>query len=416
MTALALAFASMALDRLVITDDAPFLIFRGTPDSARTILSLIATSMATLTALVLTIIAIVIQLATQALSPRAVRTFLQDALTHLTLGAFVATFTYALVVLQQFDLISGGPNEIFTSSSITFAFVLAVLSLVLFIFYVDHIVQKARVTSIIDGIGAETRYVIEQEYPPPERAPGVVTGEVPDREPDRIVYSKKNGVILEIDVDRLMDKISSLDLLVVMVPAVGDFIPTGSRLLELYGDCNVDLKELLETVEIDAERSIMQDAPFGFRLLVDIAVRALSPGINDPTTANQVIDQLHDLLRLLGARQFPNGWHAENHGRPRLFVPQPSWDIYVALAFEEIRHNGAGSLQVVRRIRSAVDDLLFNLPETRHAPLKRQLALLDDLAARAFPSPAERKAAGYADAQGIGSGGGFSPVNEDHAD
>jgi uncharacterized membrane protein len=415
--ALVFAVATLALDQRVISlGDAPFMIFRGTPDSARTILSLIATSMATLTALVLTIIAIIIQLATNSLSPRAVRTFLQDFHTHLILGSFVSTFTYALLVLQQFDLIRGEENGIFASSSVTLAFLLAVFSLVLFIFYVDHIVHQARVTNIISGIGAETRSVIEEEFPLPEHAPEVITGEIPGRKPDCVIYSKRNGVILEIDVAKLMEEISHRNLLVVMLPAVGDFIPTGSRLLELYGDCDVDLKELLATVDIDAERSIMQDASFGFRLLVDVAVRALSPGMNDPTTATQVVDQLHDLLMLLGSRRFPNGWHVDNQGTPRLFVPQPSWDIYVALAFEEIRHHGAGSLQVVRRIRSAVDNLFLDLPEDRHPPLKRQRALLDEAAAQAFPSAAERRAAGYADAQGIGSGGGFGQADVERTD
>lgn len=406
-TAILLAAGSLALDNLVITEDAPFPVFQGAPASARSILSLIATSMATLTALVLTIIAIVIQLATQALSPRAVRTFLQDAQTHVTLGAFVTTFTYSLVVLQQFDLTPERIDGMVTSTSITLAFGLAVVSLVLFIFYVDHIVHQARVTSIIDAIGKETRSTIEEEYPPSDRAPEQVSGEIPVRKPDKVIYSQQNGVILEINIEKLLNEITDKDLTVVMVPAVGDFIPTGSRLLELYGNTDVNLDVMLETVEIDAERSIMQDVPFGFRLLVDIASRSLSPSLNDPSTASQVIDQLHDLLRLLGGRPFPNGWHAKDGEQPRLYVPQPTWDMYVALAFEEIRHFGAGSLQVVRRIRSAVDNLLRHLPEDRHPALLRQVALLDDVAEYAFRSPAEREAASHPDAQGIGSGGGF---------
>jgi uncharacterized membrane protein len=409
--ALLLAAASLSIDHLVITDGAPFPIFRGEADTARTILSLIATAIATLTALILTIVAVIIQLATQALSPRAVRTFLQDAHSHLTIGTFVTTFTYALVVLQQFGLTSDVDDQNVTSVSVTLAFVLAVVSLGMFISYVDHIVHQARVTSIMDRIGNETRFAIEQEYPTAEDAPEPVETEIPAREPDHVIHSTRNGVILEIDVPRLMTVIREQDVLVVMVPAVGDFIPTGGRLFDVYGDVPIDRAALMKTVEIDAERSIMQDVPFGFRLLIDIAARALSPGINDPTTATQVVDQLHDLLRQLGTRPFPTGWHADDSGAPRLFVPQPTWDIYVALAFEEIRHHGAGSLQVVRRIRSAVEDLLENLPEDRHAPLRRQRRLLDDTAEWAFRSDAEREAARHPDAQGIGSGGGFWPVD-----
>jgi uncharacterized membrane protein len=411
--ALVLAAVTLSVDNYLIEDGAPFPIFNGQPDTARTMLSLIATAIATLTALILTIVAVIIQLATQALSPRAVRTFLQDAHSHLTIGTFVTTFTYALVVLQQFGLTYDFEADSVTSLSVTVAFILAVVSLGMFISYVDHIVHQARVTSIIDRIGNETRYAIRQEYPTREERPEPVTGELPDGPPDDVVDSEQNGVILEIDVPRLMRVIRERDVVVVMVPAVGDFIPTGGRLLEVHGDTDIDRKALMKTVEIDAERSIMQDVPFGFRLLIDIAERALSTGINDPTTATQVVDQLHDLLRQLGTRPFPSGWHADEDGAPRLFVPQPTWDLYVALAFEEIRHHGASSLQVVRRIRSAVEDLLENLPEERHPPLRRQIRLLDETAGWAFRSDAEREAATHSDAQGIGSGGGFASSGED---
>jgi uncharacterized membrane protein len=409
--ALILAGVTLSVDNFLIEGSAPFPVFGGQPDTARTMLSLIATAVATLTALILTIVAVIIQLATQALSPRAVRTFLQDAHSHLTIGTFVGTFTFALVVLQQFSLTYDGESDTLTSLSVTVAFVLAVVSLGMFISYVDHIVHQARVTSIIDRIGNETRYAIRQEYPAEDERPEPVTGVVPEEGPTDVIHSVNNGVILEIDVPRLMGVIRRHEVTIVMVPAVGDFIPTGARLLEVYGDADIDRKALMKTVEIDAERSIMQDVPFGFRLLIDIAERALSTGINDPTTAVQVVDQLHDLLRQLGTRPFPSGWHADDEGTPRLFVPQPTWDLYVALAFEEIRHHGASSLQVVRRIRSAVEDLLDNLPDERHPALHRQIRLLDETAEWAFRSVAEREAATHADAQGIGSGGGFGPLD-----
>jgi uncharacterized membrane protein len=414
VAALLLATASLSLDHLVISDGAPFPIFSGEPDTARTILSLIATSIATLTALVLTIVAVVIQLATQSLSPRAVRTFLQDVHSHLTIGTFVATFTYVLVVLQQFQAThdANGEEEMVASSSLTIAFVMAVVSLGMFISYVDHIIHQARVTSIIDRIGDATRSEIEERYPPEERAPEVVTGEVPDGDPDRVIRSDGNGVILEIDVPGLLQAIQRLDVVVVMIPAVGDFIPTGGRLFEVYGAADVDADRVLATVEIDAERSIVQDVPFGMRLLVDIAQRSLSSGINDPTTATQVIDELHDLLLVLGSRAFPGDWHADENGAPRLRVTMPTWELYVALAFEEIRSHGAGILQVMRRLRSAVEDLMSDLPEHRHPALQRQITMLDETVESAFKSELERAAALCPDAQGIGSGAGFVPVHE----
>jgi uncharacterized membrane protein len=119
-----------------------------------------------------------------------------------------------------------------------------------------------------------------------------------------------------------------------------------------------------------------------------------------------VLDQLHELLLMIGTRPFPNGWHADEGGNPRLFVPVTSWDNYVALAFEEIRLYGAGSVQVVRRLRHVIADLCRELPEGMHPPLQRQLALLDSRDEE-FVAGAERKATRYPDAQGIGSGAGF---------
>jgi uncharacterized membrane protein len=403
--ALIAAAVTLVLDNLVVSRGAPFPAFSGAAETARSMLTLIATSIATLTALVLTIVAVVIQLATQALSPRAVRTFLQDAHSHLTLGTFVATFTYSLVVLDQFHTIIDSDTGQVTSTSITVAFVLAILSLGMFISYVDHIVHQARVTSIIDQIGNETRRVIREKYD--VAGVSTVEAEVPARTPDDIVRSGRHGVVLEIDVRGLVEEAARLDVSVVMVPAVGDFIPTNGRVFAVYGDRASEARGLLSKVTIDAERSIPQDVPFGFRLLIDIAERSLSPGVNDPTTATQVVDQLHDLLLMLGRCRLGDGWHADRDGTPRLHVAEPGWDLYVALAFEEIRQYGAGSLQVVRRLRAVIRDLCADLPEDRHAPLERQIGLLDACIERTFETELEKRAARSADPQGIGSGGGF---------
>jgi uncharacterized membrane protein len=410
--ALLISVVSLTVDHVVLGSDAPFPMFTGSAETAQSILTLIATSIATLTALVLTIVAVVIQLATQALSPRAVRTFLQDAHSHLTIGTFVTTFTYALIVLQQFSLISTSESGQVASSSVTIAFVLAVVSIGMFISYVDHIVHQARVTSIIDRIANETRYAIEQQYGavgvdavegrPPEEG-----DDVPDREPDHVVRPRRHGVVLEIDVAAVIETATRLDVVVEMIPAPGDFIPTDGRLFTVFGEHAQEADRLLSQVAIDAERSITQDIPFGFRLLIDIAERSLSPGINDPTTATQVLDQLHDLLLMLGSRELSDGRYHDRDGTLRLKVNEPDWEVYVALAFEEIRQYGASSMQTMRRIRAAVLDLCQDLPEHRHPPLLRQLDLLDATVQRCFHTEVERRSAGHPDRQGIGSGSGF---------
>jgi uncharacterized membrane protein len=412
--ALVLAVVTLGVDRTLIGDEPPFPVFWGQADTARSILSLIGTSIATLTALVLTIVSVVLQLATQSLSPRAVRTFLQDARSHLTIGVFVTTFTYALVVLQQLGRIRDADADLVGSLSVTTAFVLAVVSIGMFISYTDHIIHQARVTSVLERIADHTREEIDRSYPPADRAGEPVHGRLPSGGVTQVVHAPRPGFVLEIDVAKLLDVIATEDVVVALVPAVGDHIPSDGRLLEVHrrdgGD--VDTAALAATVEIDAERSIAQDVAFGFRLLVDVAERALSPGVNDPTTATQAIDHLHDLLRQLGTRPWPTGWSADDDGVPRLVMPQPSWDVLVALAFEEIRTYGHGSVQVMRRLRHALLDLLDEVEPERRSALHRQLQLLDAAVDEGFSTDLERDAARHPDPQGVGSGEGFAAAVE----
>lgn len=414
VVALALAAVTLTVDRLVLEPGAPFPVFTGTQDTARQVLVVIATSIATLTALVLTVVAVVIQLATQALSPRAVRTFLHDVHSHVTIGMFVATFTFVLIVLEQLGLTLDGDGEQVASISVTIAFLLAVVSLGMFIAYVDHIVHQARVTSILDRIGNTTRHVIDLEYPDEFGEGPTTTGRLPEGEPDTTVATPTHGSVIEIDVDAVVAAAAKTDSFVVMVPAVGDFLPAGATLFEVYGNGDSDQLGLLGHIDIDVERTIAQDVAFGFRLLVDIAERSLSPGINDPTTAVQALDQLHDLLRRLGHRSFPTGWHHDDGGTARLYVRPVSWETFVALALDEIRQYGADSVQVSRRIRSLLEDLGAHIPEERQPPLRRQFRLLDE-ALRAVRAPGlDAEAARHADRQGIGSTPeGFA---DDHGD
>ena len=127
-----------------------------------------------------------------------------------------------------------------------------------------------------------------------------------------------------------------------------------------------------------------QDVPFGLRQIVDVAERALSPSINDPTTAVQAIDQLHDVLRILVDRRFPEPWRADDDGRLRLVLPRPDWSSYVHLAFDEIRSSGQGSIQIMRRLRFMAEDLLAVAPSFRRRALQEQIELLDASIRRSF--------------------------------
>ena len=162
-----------------------------------------------------------------------------------------------------------------------------------------------------------------------------------------------------------------------MLPALGDFVPAGAPLVRVEGRPRLDIaSEVLRRVTLDTERSFAQDLAYGPRLLVDICVRSLAEPF-DPTTAVQAIDRLHDFLRQLAPRRFPGGEHRDEAGTVRLVTRTVSWDDYVRLSFEEIRDKAIGSVQVTRRLRACLEDLLRCAPEERRAPLERQLCLLD---------------------------------------
>jgi uncharacterized membrane protein len=184
---------------------------------------------------------------------------------------------------------------------------------------------------------------------------------------------------------------------------VGDFVPKGDPLFRVYpADRDIDSAELMHMIVFGAERTLEQDPAFAFRIMVDIASRALSPAVNDPTTAVLAIDQLHRDLLYLGRRQLSSGGAADPSGRVRLVYPTPQWEDFVALATSEIRLFGANSIQVARRLSAMLEHLAGALPEPRRPPLREELAMLQRAVERAFPDERDRRRAHTGDLQGIG--------------
>jgi uncharacterized membrane protein len=208
--------------------------------------------------------------------------------------------------------------------------------------------------------------------------------------------------VFRIDNEKLVHAASAADCTLVMVPALGDFVPAGAPLFRVLGDpVRLDQSRVVGAVALGPERTLNQDVAYGFRMLVDFAVRALSDTF-DPTTAVQAIDRLHDCLRQLTLCQVPTGEYRDAAGRIRLQVSHICWDGYVHLAFDEIRDVGASSVQVSRRLKAALEDLLSIAPLERRPPLEHQLALLEAAAASAAGREEQREQL-TADMQGIGS-------------
>jgi len=389
--------AAIAAELMVIVDqeaiDATdaFFLFGGGPESARETLSTIASAMLTFTGLVFTITMLVLQLASNQLSPRVIRTFLRDRTNQVVLGIFVATFVHALVVLRSVR----GDEEFVPALAVMWGYGLLLVAVAAFIYYIDHMAHAIRASTVIASVGDETRSSLDRLFPEevgdePEVEPPIAMGP-----PLRTVgASDRSGVLVSIDEDGLMRLAVEHDGVLEVVPRVGDFVAAGSPLIRIHAERLPFLDEKLQkTVATDRERSMEQDTPFGIRQLVDMAERALSPSLNDPTTAVQAIDQMHDILRRLATKRFPSRVRLDDEGRPRLLLRRPDWPDYVHLALDEVRQYGATSLQVMRRLRAMLEDLMEAAPEERRGPLRVQLDLLDASVARSFPDEHDREVA-----------------------
>jgi len=199
------------------------------------------------------------------------------------------------------------------------------------------------------------------------------------------------------------------------VPEVGDFIAQGDPLFRIYqGGNELSDAKLRNHVAVGGERTLEQDPLFSFRILFDIASKALSPAVNDPTTAVLMIDQIHHLLRDIGNRNLADGHEEDSTGKVRVVYRTPDWEDFVLLGTTEIRQFGRDSIQVQRRLRAMLKDLIDTLPEQRHVVLRKELALLSSLSKRAFPDLDDQALAESSDLQGMG--GSHSEISENHHD
>jgi uncharacterized membrane protein len=392
-----LSFGTIALDRYFHYEALPR-SFVGGPDSATAILSTVALAMVSLTALVLTITMVVVQLAMGQFSPRIVQRILRDKPSQLAIGLFVATFVHSILAIREVTNDGDGSGNVPGIAVVT-AFVLVVASIAVLVIYVHHIGQALRVSALIELVGKETRKLLERKYP--EDAPSL------EAEPGAasVVAARESGVITLIGSDELVEEAKRAGCSLELVPSLGEFVPAGAPLFRVHGDANgLDEERLYDALLLKLEPTLDEDVAYGIRLLVDIAERSLADSpFQDPTTAVQAIDRLHDILRQLVRRPFPDGRHFDEAGDVRLTVRTMTWEAYVHLAFDEIRLAGAGSPQVVRRLKAALSDLRTIAPEERVPILDEELELLAAAVARALDSEREIEMALSEDREGIGA-------------
>ena len=348
---------------------------------------------------------VAIQVASAQMTPRIIATtLLRDNVVKYTVGLFIFTLLFALSALNRMD------KEVHQLVLFVTAF-LGVSCFAAFFYLIDYASRLLRPISILTRVGNRGLAVIKSVYPDMSFGSHEPQGQHPALGlPDRVIqHEGRSEIILAVDLKTLVDQAEGVDGIIEFVPQVGDFVALDEPLFNLYGGAaKLDDRVLSETVLCGPERTMEQDPTFAFRIVIDIALRALSPAINDPTTAVLAIDQLHRMLRVVGKRNLGTDEILGPFGQLRVFFRTPNWEDFVHLAFSEIRSCGSGNMQVVRRLRAMIENLVQTLPPHRHAALHQELGLLDREIERHFDYPEELSLARIADSQGLGGHSGKS--------
>jgi uncharacterized membrane protein len=374
--------------------------------TATSLLSAIVGSTAALTGFVVTVSVLVVQMATNSLSARYMRLWYRDRVLHILLAMLVGTFTFS------FTLLAGVEENSVPHLGVTVTGVLMAADMFLFLFFLDRFVHRLRPVAVaaIAAAAGRTAFDSAVRAASGPDAPEIVRGplEFPG-EPTTIVRTRRAGSIQAFDVPALVRFARQRHSTLVLNHAVGDFVPAGAAVIRVYGgDTNGarDEHRLRRMVVLGVERTIEQDPAFAVRILVDIAIKALSPAVNDPTTAVQVINHLGDLLHRVGAADFRADPPPES-GTGRVLVPVRGWEEYLALGVTEIRAYGASSVQVARRLRAMLEELHGGVLPEHRAAVEDELERLEAAVASGLGSSPDFDRAGEADRQGIGGAPGL---------
>ncbi|MGY4829104.1 DUF2254 domain-containing protein [Sphaerotilaceae bacterium SBD11-9] len=343
---------------------------------------------------------VAIQIAGGQLTPRVIATtLLRDNVVRVSVGLFVFTLLLAVSGLNRMD--AGVPHLITDLTGL-----LGIACLMVFLFLIDYSARLLRPVSILARVANQAIAVIESVYPDAaatdhdERTLSATRLPPPSRV---LAHAGRSKILLAVDLFALQAQARRTDGVIELVPQIGDFIAPDEPLFRLHGGtARIDDRVLRAAVAFGDERTMEQDPVFGLRILVDIALKALSPAINDPTTAVIAIDQIHRLLRVAGKRRLHSDEITDRSGRLRVIQRTPDWEDFVLVACAEIRACGAASLQIVRRLRAMIDNLVALLPPYRHPPLLQELARLDAAIESAYKTPDELALARIADVQGLG--------------
>lgn len=388
------SFVSLADEHM----EAPSL-WQYSPSTASTVLSSIIGATAALTGFVVTVTVLVVQMAIGTFSARIMRLWYRDRMLKATLAVLVGTLTFAFSVLRRID------DDFVPDLGVTLSGVLVSLCLLAFIVFFDRYLRRLRPAAVAADVSRTTRSMLEQTLRISDRT-GIRWGDGLSRDgPTLVVRASRGGAIQAVDPEGLVGWARAHGAEVVLPHPVGDFVNTGGVLIRVYGGEFDDRApdDLEGMIALGDERTVEQDPAFAIRIMVDMANRALSPAVNDPTTATQVLDYIGELLNFVGRMDLEQATKPADADTPATVVMAARrWEDLVTLGLTEIREFGASSVQIMRRLRALLEELHRTVRPEHRAALEEELRRLDATVAEAWRDSADLDRAREADSQGLG--------------
>jgi uncharacterized membrane protein len=358
-------------------------LFSGDPGAARTVLDAVSSSLITVTSLTFSLTVVTLQLASSQFSPRLLRTFASDVFVQLTLALFLATFTFSLTVLRTVRTSGDTQIEFVPRISVTLSYVLALASVVELVVFLAHLARQIRVETMLRDVHSDAMVTVDEvlgHHDPNVVRDGNDGGLTPPLHARR-AFTTSSGFVVRIDERALLQHAIGSNACIILEHEVGTSLVAGSPVATFWGepgplreaDCRRLQDDIAAAVQVNYERTADQDLAYGLRQLTDVALKALSPGINDPTTAVHALGHISALLCDLAGRDLGPKVLRDEQGRMRLLVRRPNLTQLLDAAITQPRRYGSSDPQVMARIFQLLEELAWHVPLEEHPAVCSQL-------------------------------------------
>ena len=415
LAAVVLAFVMIRIDREVLADAEIHRqwLFEAGAEGARGVLSTIAGTMITVATTAFSITIVALQLGSSQFSPRILRGFTRDRGNQVVLGIFIATFAYTVLVLRSIRSESSDSEVFVPSASVSLAILLAFAAIGSLIYFFHHAARAIQASVVIERAAEDTFTLIDTRLAQDAEGDATVGGDAPAGGDTADILARGSGYLISIDLDTLLDVAESHELVLTIHPQVGDHLLSITPLATIPApgveslspdDRGALEKEVRKAFRIDMERTVEHDLLLGFRQLSDIAVKALSPGINDPTTASLCIDRIGEALTRVRGLRADTRFRAAPGGTGGVCYTVIGLDDILDECIPQIRHFGAGDVLVGERLLTVLGAVAAGAEPRAIVSLAGQARLVAEEAIGTLAVPADRRrisdAAAWAAADG----------------